>query len=327
MPIRPISTGLPVTQFEDPVSAPTEGMLNATATLAALGPRLAEIKAEKDQRRFQNDREVAGMGVDPGHGGIWSQVAGKVSDRQADEVAARKQHTSMEQARIDAGIAEHVSGMGVDPGQGGIWSQVAGQAAGDRKQRMTIDQAKADAAIAAHKAAEGHWNAEEGRAQTRMLADGMKGIWGALNGPKEGTPRDTGLHILGKPQMRIDQHGKTHIYDGTGNEVAPGTKFDEHGNAIVPEPAAKYEDPVLHNFWRHGQPTTTENGIFSAQPTGETAHVAAAPVDPMEIALSRLHPDDQKAFANIMASGDQQRIKVAQGRLLQLANQPAAAGQ
>lgn len=44
-----------------------------------------------------------------------------------------------------------------------------------------------------------------------------------------------------------------------------------------------------------------------------------APVDPapaLSQALNRLHPDDQKAFARIVASGDPTRIKIAQDRLL-----------
>lgn len=87
MPMRTISTSLPIQGFDDPASPLTEGALHAASTLWALGPQLDQIKLDRQRYADSQNEAAAGHGVASGNNPLWDAVGNRV---QAQQDAATK---------------------------------------------------------------------------------------------------------------------------------------------------------------------------------------------------------------------------------------------
>jgi hypothetical protein len=308
MPIRPISTGPTVTQFDDPVSPISEGMLNATATLGALGPKLAEIRMEREQRQENTNRWAADEGVDPGHGGIWSVVAMKRAAQQKQQAGDHQMMMQLEQKKADAAIAAH-------------------KAAQSRQERLQQeDDMRWLTGGAPHAAT--HPTAPHLMPGGETIYRDEKGNIHRLDA--HGDELAPGETIQDGVRTKAPPPAPVQPTSGYTGDPAPGWQHlwgafpGMHG---VPSDADfnASQDAALAAGPVHAQAPA---GMISpitpqaVQPAPASASglpgAAARPaMDPIIQRVSQLHPDDQSKYQAILKSGNQQLIDQANQRLMQ----------
>lgn len=308
MPIRPISTSLPTTQFEDPVSPVSEGMLNATATLGALGPKLAQIRLEREGRQDANNRFAASEGVDPGTGGIWSNIARTVSAR--NQVAAGDKRTMMdlERRKAEASIAAHKAAQARYESQGaGLWQGLDGPGKQGTPRATGIQ--KTDT---------GYFRENEKGQTERWDVHGNPLTSGSQPLPGKG-PGGAPAPVESTSGYEDPHPGIRHLWGAIpGMTGVPG---EAEFNASQDAPPHQFPPGVA------GQPPAAARGIFSVAPAqsggqppiAPVAPPGAAPAAPQDMAarVNALHPDDQAKYQAIMKSGKKDLIDQANKLLMQ----------